>query len=84
VARFSRDDPFALTFHVPVAGGELHVAQAGPPPTAAKGVVLVAHGMTPGLMIWRTVARRLDPSICFLARDAGTAHGERLPAEASG
>jgi pimeloyl-ACP methyl ester carboxylesterase len=80
VARFPSDDPFALTFDVPVAGGELHVAQAGPPPAAAKGVALVAHGMTPGLMIWRTVARRLDPSICFLAADLrGRGRSAKLP-----
>jgi lipase len=80
VARFSSDDPFALTFGVPVAGGELHVARAGPPPEEAKGVALVAHGMTPGLMIWRTVARKLDRSICFLAPDLrGRGRSARLP-----
>src|ERR1700757_447301 len=62
-------DPFELTFEVPVAGGTLNVAQAGPPVTEADGVALAAHGATNSLMIWRTVARRLDPGICFLAPD---------------
>ena len=69
MARISSDDPFALTFEVPVAGGRLNVARAGPPATAAEGVVLASHGLTPGLMTWRTVARKLDDGICLLAPD---------------
>jgi pimeloyl-ACP methyl ester carboxylesterase len=68
VARLSSDDPFALTFEVPVAGGKLNVAQAGPPATAAEGLAIAAHGLTTALT-WRTVARRLDESICLLAPD---------------
>jgi pimeloyl-ACP methyl ester carboxylesterase len=80
VARLPTDDPFGLSFEVPVAGGELHVAQAGPPAREAKGVALAAHGMTPGLMIWRTVARRLHPDVCFLAPDLrGRGRSARLP-----
>jgi pimeloyl-ACP methyl ester carboxylesterase len=43
-------------------------------------VALAAHGMTPGLMTWRTVARRLDPGICLLAPDLrGRGRSSRLP-----
>jgi lipase len=80
VARFSSDDPFAVSFEVPVAGGKLRVARVGPPPAAAAGVALAAHGATASLMIWRTVARRLGGSICLLAPDLrGRGHSARLP-----
>jgi pimeloyl-ACP methyl ester carboxylesterase len=59
----------AVRFEVPVAGGFLQVARAGPDPSAAECVVLAAHGVTASLMSWRTVARELDPRICFLAPD---------------
>jgi lipase len=62
-------DPFTARFQVPVTGGELHVARAGPPVDAAECVVLAAHGVTASLMTWRTVARELDGRICFLAPD---------------
>ena len=64
------DDPFADRFDVPVAGGMLHVARAGPPPSEADCVVLAAHGVTASLMTWRTVARELSGRICLLAPDA--------------
>lgn len=81
MARFSRGDPFALGFEVPVSGGELHVARAGPPAAEADGVALAVHGATAGLMIWRSVARRLDGSICLLAPDLrGRGRSARLPA----
>jgi lipase len=80
VARFSSDDPFVVRFEVPVAGGNLHVARAGPPATEAEGVALAAHGMTPGLMTWLTVARRLNGGICLLAPDLrGRGRSARLP-----
>jgi pimeloyl-ACP methyl ester carboxylesterase len=67
--RSPSDDPFALRFEVPVAGGTLHVARAGPPASAAECVVLAAHGVTASLMTWRTIARELDERICLLAPD---------------
>lgn len=80
VARFSSDAPFALTFEVPVAGGKLNVARAGPPATAAESVAIAAHGLTPALMTWRTVTRRLDESICLLAPDLrGRGRSANLP-----
>jgi lipase len=80
VGRLSRDDPFAVTFDVPVAGGRLNVARAGPPPTEAAVVAIAAHGMTPALMSWRTIARRLDESICLLAPDLrGRGRSANLP-----
>ena len=80
-ARFASNDPFALTFEVPVLGGKLTVARAGPPPTAAAGVAIGAHGATTGaLMTWRTITRRLDESICFLAPDLrGRGRSANLP-----
>jgi lipase len=79
VARILSDDPFALTFEVPVAGGKLKVARAGPPATAAEGVALAAHGLTTALT-WRSVARRLDESICLLAPDLrGRGRSANLP-----
>jgi lipase len=80
VPRFASDDPFDVTFEVPVAGGKLNVARAGPPATAAKRVAIAAHGMTPALMTWRTVARRLDEDICLLAPDLrGRGRSANLP-----
>jgi lipase len=63
------DDPFAVRFEVPVAGGALHVARAGPPAAAARCVALAAHGVTASLMTWRSVARELDRRVCLLAPD---------------
>jgi lipase len=44
---------------VPVAGGDLAVAIAGPAPDQAEAVVLAIHGVTSNLMVWRSVAREL-------------------------
>jgi pimeloyl-ACP methyl ester carboxylesterase len=52
-------DPYDVRYAVPVAGGVLHVARAGPPPEATDAVVLAVHGVTSSLMAWRTVAREL-------------------------
>ena len=80
MAPFPSDDPFACTFEVPVAGGKLNVARAGPPAAEAEGVVIAAHGLTPALMTWRTVARRLDDGICLLAPDLrGRGRSASLP-----
>jgi lipase len=62
-------DPFSARFQVPVDGGELQVAAAGPPPDRADGVVLALHGVTASLMTFRSVARGLPPGICLLAPD---------------
>jgi lipase len=64
-------DPWEARYDVPVAGGELHVAQAGAPIDEAGAVVLAAHGLTSSSMIWRTVARELSrrTRICLLAPD---------------
>jgi pimeloyl-ACP methyl ester carboxylesterase len=64
-------DPYDARFEVPVAGGRLHVARAGPPPDQADAVVLAIHGLTSSLMAWRTVARRLAEGgrVCLLAPD---------------
>jgi lipase len=74
------EDPYSLRFEVPVAGGTLHVARAGPPADAAECVVLAAHGVTASLMTWRSVARELDGGICFLAPDLrGRGRSATLP-----
>ena len=67
--RFPDDDPLAVRFEVPVAGGALYVARGGPAATAADCVVLAAHGVTATLMTWRSVARELDERVCLLAPD---------------
>jgi hypothetical protein len=38
MVRSPGDDPFAIRFEVPVAGGTLHVARAGPPAAAAESL----------------------------------------------
>ena len=52
-------DPFDASARVPVAGGELLVARAGPPPAAAPVTVLLIHGMGSSHTIYRTVVREL-------------------------
>src|SRR4030081_2736618 len=78
--RSASDDPFVARFEVPVTGGTLHVARAGPPANAADCVVLAAHGVTASLMTWRTIARELDERICLLAPDLrGRGRSATLP-----
>jgi pimeloyl-ACP methyl ester carboxylesterase len=73
-------DPFAVRVDVPVRGGRLHVAQAGPPPGAARAVVLAAHGVTASLMTWRTLARLIPEDVCLLAPDLrGRGRSAELP-----
>jgi lipase len=64
-------DPFDGRFQVPVAGGSLNVAYAGPAPAEAKVVVLAVHGITASLMAWRAVARHLagGTGACLIAPD---------------
>src|SRR6476646_1842770 len=54
-----RSDPFRMRCAVPVAGGVLAVARAGPPPDHADAVVLAIHGITANMMAWASVAREL-------------------------
>jgi lipase len=73
-------DPFAARLEIPVAGGALQVARAGPPPEEADAVVLAAHGVTASLMTWVTVARELDERVCLLAPDLrGRGRSSALP-----
>ena len=65
-------EPFQNHFEVPVAGGALIVARAGPPPERAGPVVLALHGMTGSHMVYRTVARELcrtTRGVCVIAPD---------------
>jgi pimeloyl-ACP methyl ester carboxylesterase len=54
-----RIDPFSAHAGVPVAGGELHVARAGPPVGAGEATVLAVHGISASHVAYRTVAREL-------------------------
>jgi pimeloyl-ACP methyl ester carboxylesterase len=73
-------DPFTARFEVPVAGGALQVARAGPPADSAECVVLAVHGVTASLMTWVTVARELDGRVCLLAPDLrGRGRSATLP-----
>jgi pimeloyl-ACP methyl ester carboxylesterase len=78
-----KSEPFQTYFDVPVAGGALTVARAGPPPEAGQTVVLVLHGMTSCHMAYRAVARELcsnTPSMCLLAPDLrGRGRNAQLP-----
>jgi lipase len=75
-------DPFDGCLEVPVGGGALNVAYAGPPPHEAETVVLAVHGVTASHMAWRTVARQLDTSTgaCLIAPDLrGRGRSAALP-----
>ena len=75
-------DPWTR-YKVPVAGGELEVARAGPPVDEADSVVLGAHGITSSLEVWRTIARELTgrARVCLLAPDLrGRGRSADLPA----
>ena len=74
-------DPFEAYFGVPVAGGAINVARAGPPPNLADVVVLAVHGISASHAAWRTVARELTrcSDACLLAPDLrGRGHSARL------
>jgi pimeloyl-ACP methyl ester carboxylesterase len=76
------DDPFLTQFEVPVAGGRLKVAQAGPAVRRAESVVVAVHGITASHMAWRAAARDLvaDSGICVLAPDLrGRGRSSALP-----
>jgi lipase len=75
-------DPWTR-YKVPVAGGELEVARAGPAVEEADGVVLAAHGVTSSLEVWRTIARELSgrARVTLLAPDLrGRGRSADLPA----
>jgi pimeloyl-ACP methyl ester carboxylesterase len=75
-------DPFEVRYEVPVAGGMLSVARAGPPAHEADAVVLAVHGVTSSLEIWRAVARELTARrrVTLLAPDLrGRGHSADLP-----
>lgn len=75
-------DPFDTHLQVPVAGGALHVARAGPPPNLARAVVLAIHGISASHAAWRTVARELNrrTDACLLAPDLrGRGRSATLP-----
>ena len=61
------DSPFHTELDVPVTGGTLRVAVAGP--TGGAPVVLAVHGITASHRSWTTVARHLGQSVTFLAPD---------------
>ena len=65
------EEPFTSHDQVPVAGGRLTVARAGPEIREADHVVLALHGITASHMAWRAVARELtnDGATCVLAPD---------------
>jgi pimeloyl-ACP methyl ester carboxylesterase len=75
-------DPFVARSKVPVAGGRLEVARAGPTVARADNVVVAVHGITASHMAWRAVARQLvaDSGICLLAPDLrGRGRSASLP-----
>jgi pimeloyl-ACP methyl ester carboxylesterase len=76
------NDPFDGRLDVPVAGGTLNVAYAGPTPGDAEAVVLAVHGVTASHMAWRTVARQLAgrSGACLIAPDLrGRGRSATLP-----
>jgi lipase len=75
-------DPFDAYRGVPVRGGVLHVARAGPAPESAAAVILAVHGLTGSHMTWRAVARELRKvdGLCLLAPDLrGRGRSAALP-----
>jgi pimeloyl-ACP methyl ester carboxylesterase len=63
--------PFDDACEIPVAGGNLTVARAGPPVEQADGVVLALHGITASHLAWASVARELTATTgaCLLVPD---------------
>jgi lipase len=75
-------DPFRARYAVPVTGGRLHVAHAGPSPADAEAVVLAVHGITASHVAWRAVVRALleRVDVCVLAPDLrGRGRSAQLP-----
>jgi lipase len=65
------NDPFSAHCEVPVAGGPLKVARAGPRVRDAERVILAVHGITASHVAWRAVARELcsESGVCLLVPD---------------
>ncbi|MCW3013359.1 MAG: alpha/beta hydrolase [Solirubrobacterales bacterium] len=75
-------DAFDDVCEIPVAGGALTVAAAGPAVTAAEGVVVALHGITASHLAWASVARELTATTaaCLLAPDLrGRGRSSQLP-----
>jgi pimeloyl-ACP methyl ester carboxylesterase len=75
-------DLFRSRDMVPVSGGTLAVAHAGPAPDRAGAVVLAIHGITSNLMVWRSVARHIAEGarVSILAPDLrGRGESATLP-----
>ena len=75
-------DPFAAYAGVPVAGGELRVARAGPPAGEGTPTVLALHGISASHLAFRSVARELGGRMraTLLAPDLrGRGRSARLP-----
>jgi lipase len=78
----ARGRPFGAGCAVPVAGGDLHVARAGPAPAEADAVVLAVHGITASHLAWLAPVRELigATGACVLAPDLrGRGRSARLP-----
>jgi lipase len=78
----SAPNPFHARYSVPVPGGRLHVARAGPAPRDAEIVVLAAHGISATHLAWRPSVRLLleRRDACVLAPDLrGRGRSAHLP-----
>lgn len=62
-------EPFSDLIDVPVTGGALTVALAGPPPGSGAPVVLAVHGITGTHRGWAAIARQLGDEVSLLAPD---------------
>jgi pimeloyl-ACP methyl ester carboxylesterase len=83
--RAARLEPFHAAHLVPVPGGHLYVARAGPSPREAEAVVLAAHGITASHVGWRAAVRALleRTDACVLAPDLrGRGRSAHLPTHA--
>jgi pimeloyl-ACP methyl ester carboxylesterase len=75
-------NPFGAHDTVPVPGGELLLACAGPPVGAAEATVLAIHGITSSHVVFRSVARELarPMRVAVLAPDLrGRGRSAHLP-----
>jgi pimeloyl-ACP methyl ester carboxylesterase len=78
-------DPFRASYTVPVAGGGLYVAHAGPAPGDAEAVIVAVHGITASHVAWRAAVRALLERVdaCVLAPDLrGRGRSAQLPVHA--
>jgi lipase len=78
--------PFHASHAVPVAGGTLHVARAGPAPADGAAVVVAVHGITASHFAWRAAVRELlaETEVCVLAPDLrGRGRSAQLPPPAN-